>query len=141
VFSLSLVLILSHEFSTRAARWRVSRPCLTCGRFFAFRLGSGHCRRRREEGRKGCLTVSVGQGKVGCQDKVPCDDPSPPHPQYKEHHFRYFFCLKSDSVTTTKSALSPTANVFSLPDVRRETVTLYSIFTSLQKHFPTSTML
>lgn len=49
--------------------------CLAVGFHFSFRLGT-----LRRGGGRSCLTVSVGQGKVGCPDQVPHDDLGPTAP-------------------------------------------------------------
>ena len=75
-------------------------PCLRT--VFAFRWGSEHC------GWRGCLTVSVGQGKVGCSHNV--------RRTLSTRNITFVtFCLKSDSVINIKSALRLTATVFLLP--------------------------
>jgi hypothetical protein len=113
-----LVLILPHEcgvwFYSRAVRDNVFRghAFLAVGFHFSFRLQT----LRRREG--ACLTVSVGQGKVGCPDQVPRDNLGPTAPSInisqREHHFRYF-CGLNRTVIFIKSKLHIQKHAFYLP--------------------------
>jgi len=92
------------------------------------------------QGAEGLPNCVSGPGESGLLRQSSTRRSKPAAPSVQGTSLSLFFCLKSDSVTNTKSALSPTAMCSHCLTCTPETVTFYSIFTPLQKQFPTTSM-